>query len=139
MYRSISASLLLRTSGLLCRPQPKMASSACKQVVPALWMQLNTCFTGRTYALCVEEGGKWNLIFDSHTVCSLLQDYGAVQHSHNCGGRFIKPDASPPWQKLKYTRRHLISETSHLHYALHVLCRLHETVSCRHAKFALGG
>ena len=35
MSRYISASLLLRTSSLLCRRQPKMALSACKQVVLA--------------------------------------------------------------------------------------------------------
>ena len=52
------------------------------------------------------------LFFDIHTVCSLLQDYGAVQHLHNCAGRFIEYDrlmglASRP--ELPPLARHITS------------------------------
>ena len=88
MYRYIDASLLLRTSSLLCRRQPKMASSACKQVVPALWMQLNTCFTGHACALCLREGGQRNCsltFIQSAPFCRTVRhDYGAVQLRSTC-------------------------------------------------------
>ena len=66
----------------------KLASSACKQVVPALWMQLNTCFTGHACALCLREGGQWNCsltFIQSAPFCRTVRhDYGAVQLRSTC-------------------------------------------------------
>ena len=108
MYRYISASSLLRTSSLLCRRQPKMASSACKQVVLAS----EHMFCGTRICPLCRGRMTMELFFDTRTVCSLLRDYGAVQHLHSqkcCGGRFFEHDASASRQE--YRRGHLISGT----------------------------